>query len=363
MKNLFTLLIFCFFGFGYSQDTINVQSLPQAGFTYVVSNDTVTNYAIPIASTTHQSWDYSNLVENYPKVPTYDSTSKTSYATIFPTSNLYTYGPAILYSGLFGSSPVDSQGSSNGHMFWLADSTGFWVEGFRPDNGISGTYEVHNQPHELLIPLPGIMNEVTHNVSSWQVELNVNPADMDTTYITRVTKRFEYDAFGELKTPYGNYTKVLRLHEFSVKVDSIYAHISGYSYPMELSRDTTNTYFYLDKDTDYPVMTMYADAHNTIKYTEYFKMKITSTMAVNDLESTLNNKMYPNPFTDELFCETINEGSVLKLMTMDGKLVKEYSMKSGINHIDVSDVETGLYLSILQSLDGKTINYFKIIKR
>src|SRR5690606_29971421 len=114
-----------------AQDTISIQSLPQAGWTYVVSNDSTTHYVIPNASTVAQNWDYSNLQEDYPKVPTYDSTVFTAYAGTFPTSNLYTYGPAALYSGLFGSAPVGSQGFNKGYMFWKADSTGFWTEGFR----------------------------------------------------------------------------------------------------------------------------------------------------------------------------------------------------------------------------------------
>lgn len=363
MKNLYALLsLFLTLTIGYSQDTIGVQSLPKPGFTYVVSNDTVTNYLIPSTSSTHQIWDFSHLVENYPKMPTYDSTSKTPYASLYPTSNLYTYGPAILYSGFYGSSPVLSQGSDNGYMFWLADSTGFWVEGFKPDNGNSGAFEVHNQPHELLIPLPGILNKVTHSESTWQVELNANPSDLDTTYISRVKKTFNYDAFGELTTPNGQYSKVLRLHEYTIKTDSIYAHISGMGYSAVLSRDTTNTYYYLDKETDYPMLTMYADAQNKIKYTEYFKMKLASTMDVNKAGTNVKNNLYPNPFNTQLICEIEGENAVLEIMSLKGQLIKKFHLNNGINHLDVNEVNAGLYIAVLRSLDGKAINYFKILK-
>lgn len=109
-----------------AQAEIDQSSLPQAGWTYIVSNDATTTYNVSGSSLTlPQIWNYSNLNDEYQKVPTYDSTSFTPYASEFPTSIIYTYGPAVLYSGLFGAAPVGQQQFTKGYMFWRNDDTGF----------------------------------------------------------------------------------------------------------------------------------------------------------------------------------------------------------------------------------------------
>lgn len=364
MKHIY--LFFCcliWIKYSISQDTIYVKSLPQAGLTYIVSKDTTTNYNITASSQSAQSWDYSNLIEAYPKVPTYDSTSKTSFASFFPTSNLFTYGPAAMYSGLFGSAPVDVQGSNKGYMFWRADSTGFWSEGFRSDNGIYSNRIVYIQPNELIFPLPGILNDSTENKSSWSLNFNLNSANVDTFYVTKSEKHFKYDAFGELKTPYGNYSKVLRLHEYAIKVDSVYSTLNGNTvYQTVLKRDTTNSYYYFEKDKDYPVLTSYADRNNNLMFTEYYKTTIPSTMQTGIIELSKLFAVYPNPASNILYFKTDLEVFKVEIFSFEGELVKEKILDRSINAISINDLKSGIYFCKIQSFEGMQQSVIKIIK-
>lgn len=364
MKKLFTSISIVILGFNLSaQDTIKLHSLPKPGFTYIVPNDTVTTYVIPAGSASAQTWNYSNLIEHYSKVPTYDSTSETAYASAFPTSNIFTYGPAALYSGFFGTAPVANQGFNNGYMFWKADSTGFWVEGFRPDDGGNPHYETHTTPHELLIPLPGYYNFDTTTHSTWTISINQNASNIDTFYVSNAYKGFKYDGFGTLTTPIATYNNVVRLHDYTIKVDSVYSKIgSTVVFSMEIARDSTHTYYYLDKNTDYPVMTTYADVNNNVLYTEYYKVKypFDYNLSVQSL-SNVNIELYPNPVSSELNVLIDEDAVEMSVLTLDGKQVQNFYLINGMNVLNVDIAESGIFLAVFKK-DGQIISTKRIVK-
>lgn len=217
MKNLILTVFFFFYTFSsFAQEVLDMSILPEAAYTYIVRNDTASTYAITPASTSPQTWDFSSLLNHYEKVPTYDSTSKSPYQAEFPSSNLYTYGPSVLYSGLFGGAPVDGQ-PSNGYMFWRNEPTGFWSIGFLSETGTFAGQSIHFDSDELIIPLPGILNSTINNNSRWTIPMDFNPADADTFYVSNTTKTFNFDSYGSIKTPVLDLPEVLRLHENHLK--------------------------------------------------------------------------------------------------------------------------------------------------
>ncbi len=366
MKFLFSLLgLVGITSMVFAQDTLTVNILPQAEFTYIVKNDSTSNYSITPASNAHQMWDFSNLQNHFQKVPTYDSTSKTAYQNEFPTSNIYTYGPAAFYSGLFGSAPVGTQGMNKGYMFWRTETTGFWVEGFLSESGIYAGKPVHYQNSELLLPLPGFLNNTASNQSRWTLSMDANPLDIDTFYVSNTMKEFVYDAYGSLKTPILDTTEVLRLHEYTIKTDSVYALLNGNQvYAMELMRDTTNTYYYLSKDYSYPVLTTYANKHNMVKFTEYYNSKMPNTsMAVSNIIPNLTLKAYPNPTDNELTLETSQSyQGIISVVTLTGETVKEQLMNSSQLTFSMEDLRSGVYFVVLKSTSGQVLNQLKVMK-
>lgn len=200
------ILIFTFCcGSSFAQITITENDLPEAGYTYIVSTDTLTVVNLGTASGTPQTWDFSSLLEHYIKVPTYDSTVNTPYAANFSASTHYTYGPAAMYSGFHGGAPVGSQGMNNGYMFWRRDNTGFWIVGFRSDDGDYSGKNVLLIQQELMIGTPANYNDIFINTGRWELDFNLNGTDVDTLYINNVEKTLTVDAFGELITPTGTY--------------------------------------------------------------------------------------------------------------------------------------------------------------
>ncbi|MBW7867437.1 MAG: T9SS type A sorting domain-containing protein [Brumimicrobium sp.] len=362
MKKVYYLCIFILLGFSlYAQETIGEESMPQAGWTYIVSLDNTSTYSIPAGSQTAQSWDYSSLTEAYPKVPTYDSTKFTPYQSDFPSSTLYTKGPAYMYSGLFGGAPVGQSALAEGYMFWRVDPTGFWSEGFVAENGPVAYEKIPIMPNEMIIPLPGVLNATYSNFSSYQYTFQVNPSDYDTLYVSKTSKTFEYDAWGTLTTPYGTFNKVVRAHEYRIKADTVYIKLNGMTvFTLEWSRDTSNIYYYIDKDTEYPVLTTYADKNNVVQFTEYYKMKLVSTMGIKE-EQTAQLSLYPNPFNNQIHFSTDIPESSLLFYNLEGRCVKIVSIENE-GMIDVSDMHAGVYICKQYSKDGRLLQVQKLIK-
>ncbi len=293
-KNILVFMSCCVLSFSMAQAiTFDEVDLPEVGYTYVVAADTTTSVIITAPSASAQNWDYSSLLLHYLKVPTYDSTNNTPYQADFAASTHYTYGPAAFYSGFHGGAPVGTQGMNNGYMFWRRDDTGFWIVGFRADEGDYANKNVLLLEQELLIGVPVTYNDVYNNTARWELEFNLNASNADTLYVNNVEKVLTADAFGSLITPTGTFPDVLRIHEYVITSDSAYAEfMSTPVYALEIKRDTLNNYLFLDNNTHYPVCTIHADKNNDVVFVEYYHAY--SMAGVDDKEMEMSF-VYPNP--------------------------------------------------------------------
>lgn len=346
-----------------AQPTITVANLPEAGYTYIVGNDTISSVLISNPSSVAQVWNFSSLLNHYQTAPSYDSTNKTIYQGNFPHSTHYTYGPAAMYSGLSGGAPVGTQGMNNGYMFWKINSAGFWTEGFRADNGTYANKNVYYSPQELLIGTPATLGSTFTNTARWFLLFNSNPADFDTLYVCHIEKSLTSDAFGTLTTPVSSYNNTLRTKEFRIKTDSAYISFLGNPVTsLELSRDTSINYYYIDNSLSYPVVTIYCNQSNVIKTIEYFIAKIPSTMAI-EPKSNLNQlTIFPNPISKEQIenvnfnISDINNSLILITITdIFGNKVYEKNFISGTKNMTPS-LNAGTYFLSLLSNDGNAYN-------
>lgn len=323
--------------------SITGADLPYADLSVLLSVDTLTSVTVGNAGVS-QSWDYSMLSWQYQKVGDYHATAATPYASAFPASNIYTYGPGSIYGSLYGGAPVGP--STNGYVFWESDNTGFWVTGFRPDEGICAGINVPENPFELLIGVPAVYGDVFNNSSRWELPMNKVASDIDTFYVRIVNKVITADACGSLTTPYGFYANVLREHEYAITVDSIYMRLGGTPITsLEYSRDTINNYTYLANGINYPACIVHADVHNTVMDVEYYSglYSATETFAMPEKEILL----YPNPSSGNITLEILNsvdqEAQSIAIYNAMGSLVwQQYTTETTLN-IDLGDLQKGFY--------------------
>ena len=337
--------------------TITGADLPYDGLGVILAVDSIHN--VSIASGVSQTWDYSALVMQYPKYADYHATSTTPYATVFPYSNIYTYGPGNLYGSLYGGAPV---GPGNGYCFWRSDSTGFWVTGFRPESGIFAGVNVQNTPQELVIGAPSSYGSQFTAYGRWELPFNRNAADVDTFYVRTIKKQIVADACGSLTTPHGTYPNVLRQHEYITEIDSVYGRMYGYQvYATEYARDSSNTYTYLAHNIGYPVCTVHCDKHNVVQNVEYYNG--TYSGIINNTEPESQFSVYPNPsegkVTIEISNESNNAANQIYIYNSVGSMVWQKTSSDKMIDIDLSDFSKGIYLVTI--INNKKISSKKIV--
>lgn len=301
-----------------AQITITSADLPQAGYTYLTNTDTTPSISLGTPSASSQNWNFSSLSSDYPSFPTFGLTSSTPYASAFSASNIYTYGPAAMFGGIYGGAPVGSQGMSKGHMFWSTGTTGYRIVGFRSDSGAYAGLNVFENPQELLIGTPSTYNTSFNNTARWELPVsNVNPSDPDTFYVSYLTKTLIADAWGSLTTPFSTFNNILRIHENLIKIDSAYyKQGSTVLYAMELMRDTSNNYLYLANGINYPAARVHADKNNIVKNVEYYSGFLLA--GINDYSGYENTeiRVFPNPFSESTTLK-INDHAALPTTAMN----------------------------------------------
>ena len=80
--------------------------------------------------------------------------------------------------------------------------------------------------------------------------------------------------------------------------------------------------------------------------------------------STLNGNiskfsMYPNPSSDYLFLNTSVKNSIISIFSLNGNLIKSYSVSSGLNKIDISFYIPGMYF--VEVINNAGREYKKLI--
>jgi hypothetical protein len=345
-KLLLSALTICLSAhYGLSQITFTSADLQESGKTYITKTDTVSSVNIGTASASAQNWDFSTLLMHYMSGPSFDLTSSTPYASDYPNSDLFTYGPAIMFGGFYGGAPVSNQGMDNGYMFWRKDITGFWTEGFMADEGPYAGKKVWTVPQEMILGTPATLGSSYPNNSEWTLTYDLVSTDYDTVYTSSIDKIQNCDAWGSLTTPTNTYTDVLRIHEYGVKVDSAKSYLNGNPLLfLEISRDTFNNYIFVTNGIHYPLALVKADKNNVIRSIEYYFMQ--GFLGTETMNESTSVHIYPNPsegiLTIEVASVIVNQ-SQLVLTDTYGKVVTTHSINQHQTIIDCTQLRSGVY--------------------
>lgn len=311
------LLIFCLKYLLKAQFTIQQSSLPSPGdtFAYIVdlNPSVVFNY-----SQENAVWDFSSLQNDTVKYATYGITSQLPFASDFPNSNLYTYGPGFLYGGLGGAAPFQN---NFGYLLLSSNNNGFYTVGFRGDFGY-GMTNVLVQPNELLMKVPFTYQDSVYQASSWEINYNVIPTDYDTVY-----KRFNYKTliargYGTLITPYGMFNNCLAVEEYLRYYDTIYVKYGNMTlYKTLVQSDTLlNVYVWCENKVN-ALLTAYFNPQ-TLTCTAIEYLNYEDLNQVKPITSNEQNILYPNPCKTGHYCTLSIPADVVFITTIDGKTVQ-----------------------------------------
>ena len=85
------------------------------------------------------------------------------------------------------------------------------------------------------------------------------------------------------------------------------------------------------------------------------------TPVKNNVSTSYNIKVYPNPTNNKLFVEGIKEQSLLEVYTLSGKLATQYSLSSS-DYINVQELPVGMYLLKITNQNTQQTGVAKFIK-
>ena len=102
--------------------------------------------------------------------------------------------------------------------------------------------------------------------------------------------------------------------------------------------------------------------------TEDYCITISDLTAVRDNNEVVSFSMYPNPSGHQfnldftLIRAMSGENVVFRIFDISGKEVKAIQVKEGLQQVDVSELENGMYIYRLQTVDGKDLRSGKWVK-
>ena len=336
-----------------AQYTLTYADIPHPGDSFIVSVDRSHSVNIGTSSPSAQTWDFSALVQDSIKFSTYGITSRLPFASDFPSSNLYTYGPGFIYAGPGSSGPA---ANAFGYLMMVSGDTGMYILGYRNNYDGRGEKNVYHDKPEILVKAPCTYNSPTISTySKWQVAFNAISANYDTIYISNIEKHVDCDAFGDITIPTSrHFSNVLRIHEFGIISDTIritYGGMTVYNYPFR--KDTFNYYHYYAPLQRHPVATAYTRPDGSLILVEYLKYSILEGI---ETEQSVNQniQVYPNPVKDNYSITLLKEmsgSSDLKIFDSFGRMIKQESIPGYTRTYEMnsSSLKSGLYFIVLEN--------------
>ncbi|MGB6037171.1 MAG: S8 family serine peptidase [Cryomorphaceae bacterium] len=102
--------------------------------------------------------------------------------------------------------------------------------------------------------------------------------------------------------------------------------------------------------------------------TEDYCITISDVTAVSEDNEVVSFSVYPNPSSNQfnldfnLIRPLSGENVVFRIFDISGKEVKALRVKEGLQHINVSELENGMYIYRLQTVDGRDLRSGKWVK-
>jgi PKD repeat protein len=256
MKKIYLILI-CLVSASLTkaQTTIDAADIPVAGQVFAVAYDTLPGITITPADNSAGTWDYSALLMNTTDTFSYFNPALTPQGSAFSSSDMASYDR---FSGVYS--------------YYKHRAAGLFIQGISIDaSGFGfGVLNLTATPEEKFIADPTTLG-TSYNVDTrYEVTFDKNSSDPDTTFTHFVKRTVIADAFGSMTTSFGTYNTV-RVHSFETTADT--AFITFFGFPVGnievLPRDTINRYtFYIDT-TGHPIVTIVANAADSIRYVEF----------------------------------------------------------------------------------------------
>jgi hypothetical protein len=313
-----------------AQPTITASQMPKSGDTLRYSNALPTelpsNYETGGAN---MSWDFSGMTPQRQQLLNYYSASKTPYSFYFfgqvgqKTADTIGAGPITLtnvYSFFTNSSKV-----------FKAEGIGYQYSGFP----LAAMYKDEDEIYQF--PL----NYGDKDTTTFNFKFSI-PGDLF-ALVQAGTRYNDADGWGTIKTPYKEYTNVLRLRTYVDEIDTVTSQFGKFPLPRK-----TVSYKWLSLSERIPVMEVSGTVNpltgaftpNQVRYRDGFIARLDAQdYSGNNGMNTL--QVYPNPGFDVIRVETKIRNFELRATDLTGAEVPVKWLSPGL--LDIRNWKAGVY--------------------
>jgi len=349
-----------------AQVTITSSDIVTIGKLLVIGNNDDVNL-IPGNAGANQTWNFSTINSVSDETTDVQNPAWSGFQADFPNSNI-------------------ALKTDQYYRFITNTPSALYADGATIETPfIGGTSKIKFSTPEKMLQFPANINGTFTTTSSYTVEV---PYETTIPYTLPIlgqidvtvdkfkisahrTRIVTNDASGSLTTPLGTYA-TLRVKDYLIEVDSIYANISapialGYialpagAFPgiNNPTIDTTTSFTWWANNIGYALLSMNFD-NDTSSNVKYLKsMPSVSGLIETDGSST---NLFPNPSNGVVNISSQNEKlSQLQIFTTNGELVNVTNIADGKKTFDVSNLQAGVYFYNVLDTKNQSIKREKLI--
>jgi hypothetical protein len=158
-----------------------------------------------------------------------------------------------------------------------------------------------------------------------------------------------------MTTPYGSFSDVVRVHEFSITTDSVFVKSGPVTlFSMLFSKDTTNKYLFWANNERHPVAIAYCSNAGVLQRIEYVSWAHLNVPQVEANKSSV--KVFPNPTSDHVTIQIPevfkNETYSVQVFDLSGKSVANKSGRGSNISISMKGFDQGMYIVEIKTETG-----------
>jgi hypothetical protein len=298
-------------------------------------------------------WDFSSLMPVSQRIDTFKTLQQTPvffWPTFFTSVNLaVSFDPGNLLPGLV---------FEGAYQFFSKTTASFRDFGY----GLI----IGGLPLPLKFSNPDVIYTFPMNMgNTFESNANLEFALPDIGYLSIDRQRENLvDGWGTLKTPFGTF-EVLRLKSTVFEIDSVY--IDSISQGLRIERNYIE-YKWIGKNKGIPLLHATVDAF--LGTTAIYRDSIRDlTVGIPELNTAHQPKVFPNPFSEELFftyCANKSEQALVSLMNIQGvKVIEDQIFNVSIGcetyrlKLPESLLKHGTYILRIES--GNRMHHVKVI--
>lgn len=320
-----------------SQITVTNIHVVTSGKNVIQVSDTMPGSGImPGAPGTGLTWDFSTLANHDEDTLKFQNVGWTPYGANHSGSNL-----------------AAQQGSEDFYIYLTNDATGLYMDGFSGDlMGTGSAMHVPADPSEIIAQFPLNYGNSYSGYSAQEFTMDGSAMGADSLRVKfDMNKEVDVDSWGSVTTPMGTFD-ALRLNEYKMETDSVWAQMFGIWTLVSNSADTSTSFVWWTNDASagFPLVELdYDSTAGTVRSASYLK----STPSIGIEEQTLESEVYPNPargMVNISFKE--NVAGTFYLYSSEGKLVHEQTVNSNQLRFNAAEMSPGVYVYLVKGGNG-----------